>query len=189
MRIIVGLGNPGDYYRGTRHNIGFSVARALAKAYKIPLKNCSATHSLNGSGSIGRRNITIALPLTFMNLSGITVKALVAKYKIDLADLLVICDDMDLGFGQLRIKPCGSSAGHRGLKSIIGSLGSQDFCRLRVGIGAGEKQDAASFVLSPFNKEENKCMKQVVEDACACSESWVKDGIDRSMNLYNRRDS
>lgn len=198
MKLIVGLGNPGRIYRESRHNIGFSVIKALSRIYKIPLKKDN-TFSLSGKGKLEGESLVLALPLTFMNLSGIAVSALVKKYKIDLPrlareergleNLLVVCDDLDLGFGVIKIRPSGSSGGHQGLGSIIDSLGSQGFSRLRVGIGRplSAQTDAASFVLSPFAKKEKEKIKELIENACDCCRVWVREGITESMNIFNRR--
>ncbi len=206
MKLIVGLGNPGRNYTESRHNAGFSVIKALSKDYKIPLKK--DTFSLSGKGKVEGESLILALPLTFMNLSGIAVNALIKKYKIDLENLLVVCDDLDLGLGVIKIRPDGSSGGHRGLGSIIDSLGSQEFGRLRIGISRPPRQlvsknvgdvnlcggrplkgniDAASFVLSPFTKREKGKMKETIEEACDCCRAWAKKGITESMNIFNRR--
>ena len=205
MKLIVGLGNPGRIYTESRHNIGFAVIRALSKIYKISLKKDN-TFSLSGKGKIGLENLILALPLTFMNLSGVAVSALTKKYKIDLDNLLVVSDDLDLDFGVIKIRPSGSSAGHRGLGSIIDSLGSQEFSRLRIGIGRPPHQlvsknvgkvnwcrgrpsrhntDASSFVLSLFTKKEKGKIKEIIENACDCCRVWVMRGIIESMNIFN----
>ncbi len=198
MKLIVGLGNPGSNYIGSRHNIGFSAVKALSRKYKIPLKKERGILSLSGKGKIEGSFILLALPLTFMNLSGIAVSALLRKYKIDLprpcaqerglSDLLVVCDDLDLKFGAVRIRPSGSSGGHRGLKSVIGCLGSQEFCRLRIGIGRpqGAVVDSADYVLAPFDKKEKEKIKEIIERACDCCRSWVSEGLTESMNIFNR---
>jgi len=198
VKLVIGLGNPGRIYSESRHNIGFSVIKALSKIYKIPLKKDN-TFSLSGKGKIEGENLILALPLTFMNLSGIAVSALIKKYKIDLPrpcthgrgldNLLVVCDDLDLDFGVIKIRPSGSSAGHRGLESIIDSLGSQGFSRLRIGIGRPLRHntDASSFVLSPFTKKEKGKIKEIIELACDCCRVWVMKGITESMNIFNRR--
>ncbi len=186
MKLIVGLGNPGRIYSESRHNIGFSVIKALSKIYKIPLKKDN-TFSLSGKGKLEGENLILALPLTFMNLSGIAVSALIKKYKIDLDNLLVVCDDLDLDFGVIKIRPSGSSAGHRGLGSIIDSLGSQGFSRLRIGIGRPlrDNTDASSFVLSSFAKKEKGKIKELIELACDCCRVWATKGITESMNIFN----
>lgn len=186
MKLIVGLGNPGKNYADSRHNIGFLVIKNLGKTYKILLTRNTA-FCLAGKGKIQNKPVIIALPLTYMNLSGLGISALIKKYKIELKDLLVICDDLDLEFGRMKIRPKGSSGGHKGLASIIGSLESQDFCRLRLGIGRPKKSIAVSeFVLSYFNKKEKKEMGLILEKAGDCCAFWVKAGIAETMNLFNR---
>ncbi|MBI3991458.1 MAG: aminoacyl-tRNA hydrolase [Candidatus Omnitrophica bacterium] len=172
----------------SRHNAGFSVVKALSKNYKIPLKKDN-TFSLSGKGKIQGESLILALPLTFMNLSGAAVSALIKKYKVDLQDLLVVCDDLDLGFGVIKIRPNGSSGGHRGLDSIINSIGSQEFARLRIGIGrpVHDNGDAADFVLSSFTKKEKERVKEIMALACDCCRMWSTKGIIESMNIFNRR--
>jgi PTH1 family peptidyl-tRNA hydrolase len=188
MKLIVGLGNPGDIYRETRHNIGFSVVKALAKVCKIPLKRERGSFSLSGKGKLGSQNVIMAIPLSFMNLSGTAVAALLKKYKIASRDFLVVADDLDLEFGRLKIRPSGSSAGHRGLNSITGCLGTQEFARLRIGIGRpGAHIEASDYVLSQFNRREKAQLKQVIENACDCCRSWARNGITETMNLFNVR--
>jgi len=131
----------------------------------------------------------LALPQTFMNLSGVAVKQLLRKYKISPENLLVVCDDLDLELGRIKIRESGSSGGHRGLKSIIDSLGNKDFSRLRIGIGRpGGKEDAADYVLSSFTKKETETVNSVVNNACDCVNSWVAQGIDRTMNIFNQKE-
>lgn len=188
MKLIVGLGNPGRVYADTRHNIGFFVLSALAKAHKITLKSNIDSHSLSAKFKFKGQEVMFAEPLTFMNLSGLSVKQLLKKYKINLEDLLVICDDLDLELGRLKIKDSGSSGGHRGLGSIADSLASKNFSRMRIGIGrpAG-KTDAAEYVLSPFTKKEKEAVSLIVETACNCANSWVEQGIEKTMNIFNQR--
>jgi PTH1 family peptidyl-tRNA hydrolase len=188
MKLIVGLGNPGDIYRDSRHNIGFSVVKALAKARKISLKRDKGTFSLSGRGKIDSQNVIMATPLSFMNLSGAAVKALLKKYKIALRDILIVADDLDLEFGRLRIRPSGSSAGQRGLVSITESLGTQEFARLRIGIGRpNANMEASDYVLSPFNRKEKAQLKQIIENAADCCKSWITKGITETMNIFNAR--
>ncbi|MCM8780776.1 MAG: aminoacyl-tRNA hydrolase [Candidatus Omnitrophica bacterium] len=192
MKLIVGLGNPGRQYRDSRHNIGFLVAKRLSKIYKIPLRNDAATSSLCGQGKIRDKEVLIALPFTFMNISGKAVRALFERYRISINDLLVVCDDLDLEFGRIRIKPKGSSGGHKGLKSIIESLGTQDFCRLRIGIGRNFQDsdiDITEYVLSPFNKEEKNKLKTIIDKAVECCSLWIIEGVSRCMNDFNRKDT
>ncbi len=189
MKLIIGLGNPGRIYTESRHNIGFSVVKALSKVYKIPLKKDNNVFSLSGKGIVEGHVLALALPLTFMNLSGIAVSALIKKYKISLENLLVVCDDLDLGLGAMKIRPCGSSGGHRGLRSIIESLGSEDFARLRLGIGrpAHRNIDMADYVLSSFPRKDKEEVVEIIDVACDCCLTWVTKGITESMNIFNRR--
>ncbi len=207
MKLIVGLGNPGFIYRHSRHNIGFLVIKTLAKLHKIPLKKDRQTFSITGKGKIDGGDLILAMPVTFMNLSGVAVVNLLKKYRIDLPrpfgrtgnesispkgrgldKLLVICDDIDLEFGRLKIKPSGSSGGHRGLKSIIDSTRTCKFSRLRIGIGRPLKSiKAAEYVLSAFNRKEKTQLREILEVASNCCWSWVRKGITETMNIFNCR--
>lgn len=188
MKLIVGLGNPGRDYLDTRHNIGFSVLRSLAQDYKAEFKREGRIAAFSVRVRLASHVAILAMPQTFMNLSGQAVSALLKKYKLELADLLVVCDDLDLEFGRIRLRQLGSSGGHRGLESIIQALGSFDFARLRVGIGRPDKRnDAAEFVLDRFNKQEKEQLKEIVEKAADCCRTWVNDGIARTMNAFNQR--
>ncbi|MDI6605806.1 MAG: aminoacyl-tRNA hydrolase [Candidatus Omnitrophota bacterium] len=188
MKLIVGLGNPGDFYAGSRHNVGFSVLKALSRGLKAPLKRDKGTFSLSARAKYAKQNLMLAMPLTFMNLSGNAVKDLVKKHRIDLDNLLVICDDLDLEFARLKIRPQGSSGGHRGLASIIESLGSDKFARLRIGIGRpGKGPGTSAYVLSPFRGEEKKEMLKVVKRALECCQAWVDEGIIKAMNAFNKK--
>jgi PTH1 family peptidyl-tRNA hydrolase len=186
MKLIVGLGNPGRIYLNSRHNIGSSVVQDLARDCKISFKRDLRSCSLIGKGKIEGEDVVLASPITFMNLSGKAVASLVSRYKINLANLLVVCDDLDLEFGRLRIRPSGSSGGHRGLNSIIESLSSNAFCRLRIGIGRpDEDSEAAEFVLSGFITVEKKQIKKIISRASACCQTWVTEGVAESMNIFN----
>ncbi|MBC8436394.1 MAG: aminoacyl-tRNA hydrolase [Candidatus Omnitrophica bacterium] len=188
MKLIVGLGNPGDFYADSRHNIGFSVIRALSKGLKAPLKRDKGTFSLSGRAGYAKQSLILAMPLTFMNLSGNAVADLAKKYRIDLNNLLVVCDDLDLEFGRIRIRARGSSGGQRGLASIIEVLGSDKFARLRIGIGRPVKaKEASEYVLSPFTGKEKKQMLKVLSKAQECCETWVNQGITEAMNIFNQR--
>lgn len=187
MKLIVGLGNPGKEYIDSRHNIGFRVVDALSKSYDFKLKSESGLYSMIAKARLGGEEAVLAKPLTFMNLSGVAVKVLLKRYKSDLTDLLVVCDDMDLELGRLKLKASGSSAGQKGLASIIEYLGSNSFSRLRIGIGRpGNNVDPSRFVLSPFNKKEKELILDSIERACDCAESWISEGIEKTMNIYNR---
>ena len=188
MKLIVGLGNPGDTYKDSRHNIGFCVIKALCEAQKAALKRDRGTFSMSAKAKIENQSVILATPLTFMNLSGNAVRALLRKYKIDLSDLLVVSDDLDLEWGRLRIKPSGSSAGQRGLKSIIDSVGSSEFSRLRIGIGRPPARiQSCEYVLLPFSRKEKSAVRKAIEKAVQCCQSWVREGITETMNIYNKR--
>jgi PTH1 family peptidyl-tRNA hydrolase len=185
VKLIVGLGNPGDIYAGSRHNLGFSAVKALAKRYKGSLKRDSSTAALSGRCRIEDEFVILAMPLRFMNLSGPAVKALIKRYAVDLKELLVVLDDLDLEFGRIRLRQSGSSGGHKGLSSIIASLGSPEFSRLRVGIGR-PKGAACDYVLSRFNKKEKEQLKVTMEIVCDCCRAWVAFGTTEAMNIFNK---
>jgi PTH1 family peptidyl-tRNA hydrolase len=187
MKLIVGLGNPGNLYVHSRHNVGFLVVRTLARAHKILLKKEKGILSLSGKGRIEGQNIVLAMPLTFMNLSGVAVAGLLKRYKINPSNLLVVCDDLDLSLGRLKIKSSGSSGGHRGLKSIIESLKMDGFARLRIGIGRPLRTDISAYVLSHFSKKEKVELSEIIERASGCCRVWAAKGIDKSMNIFNQR--
>ena len=187
-KLIVGLGNPGLIYAGSRHNIGFTVLKSLASSLKINFKRDRSVSALVAQDKLFQQEIVLALPQTYMNLSGIAVKALLKKFKVDGKDLLVVCDDLDLELGKIKIRPQGSSGGQRGMESIIEHLGTQDFCRLRIGIGrpkSAASQDTAKYVLSGFLRKEKADVKQIEEDAVSCCMSWVENGIVQTMNTFN----
>lgn len=187
MKLIVGLGNPGRAYFDSRHNIGFMVLKALAKEEGIALKKGFFSNSFSGKGKIEGHDVILAEPLTFMNLSGNAVSALLKKHKVSLDNLLVICDDLDLEFGRIKIRPEGASGGHNGLKSIIDSIGRNNFPRLRIGVGRPHKNmDAADYVLSSFSRKEKEELQEVTVNALDCVKSWVTKGIAVSMNNFNR---
>lgn len=187
MRLIVGLGNPGKIYADSRHNIGFLIVKSLARTYKVTLRRGIFTSSLTAKTRICGREVILATPLTFMNLSGNAVKALVRKYKISLDDLLVVCDDMDLDLGKLRIRSTGSCGGHNGLESVINSLGTDKFPRLRIGIGRPDpKIDASDYVLGDFSKKEKEEVENIQQEAIECCLIWIKEGTQMCMNIFNR---
>jgi PTH1 family peptidyl-tRNA hydrolase len=185
MKLIVGLGNPGRQYQATRHNIGFLVINALSRRYKISLKKYGR-FAQAARLKIDSENAIIALPLSYMNSSGLAVKELTARHKIDNRDVLAVCDDMDLEFGRFRIKASGSAGGHKGLLSIIEALKTQEFCRLRIGIGRPPRNtDASVYVLSKFRLSENKLLDTIIDEAVNCCRVWAAEGVTKSMNLFN----
>jgi PTH1 family peptidyl-tRNA hydrolase len=189
VKLIVGLGNPGVLYAWSRHNIGFQVVKSLARSGKIALKKEKGIKAFSGRGKLEGVEVVLSLPLTFMNLSGQAVKQLLDKYNVELHDLLVVCDDLDLEFGRIKIRSKGSSAGHRGINSIIGSIGNDEFNRLRIGIGRPSgKVNPADFVLSHFNRSERKEIPGLINKALDCCRVWLSEGIEKSMNNFNRND-
>lgn len=188
MKLIVGLGNPGDIYKDTRHNIGFRLIKTLAKDRAVVLKRDWGTHALSAKTRVCGEKLIMATPLTYMNLSGKAVKALARKHKIDLNDILVVVDDMELEPGRQRIRPGGSSGGHKGLESVASSLGSTGFARLRIGIGRpGGTRDSAEYVLTPFLKKEKETIDEAIIRARECCLIWACEGIDTAMTKCNRR--
>jgi peptidyl-tRNA hydrolase, PTH1 family len=187
VKLFVGLGNPGRVYASTRHNIGFTVVKSLAAHIDTDLKREAPLFASIGAGSLAGERIIIAQPLTYMNLSGLAVRALLKRYNCDAADMLVVCDDLDLEFGRLRLRLLGSSGGHRGLTSIIEALGTNVFCRLRIGIGrpAGNV-DPAEYVLSSFEEDERVQLRTVIDQSIHCCESWVLQGPAETMNVFNK---
>jgi len=202
VRLIVGLGNPGKQYEDTRHNLGFRVVDALSNQWGIKLtshkclsligekKLSSVTfrkifgRSFNASDrNFSPRNIILAKPLTFVNGSGEAVKALSDSFKIKREEILVICDDLNLQKGKLRLKKTGSSGGHKGLESVIEFLGSQEFARLRMGIGMLENEfDPAEYVLQNFSEWEESIVNDMIVRACQAVEAIIIEGIDSAMS-------
>ncbi|HTZ11907.1 MAG TPA: aminoacyl-tRNA hydrolase [Candidatus Margulisiibacteriota bacterium] len=187
MKLIVGLGNPGFIYAGSRHNLGFSAVKALAKRYKASMKKERSQVALSGRCRIEGEDVILAMPLSFMNLSGPVVKALIKRYAVDLKELLVVLDDLDLEFGRIRLRQNGSSGGHKGLASIIASLGSPEFSRLRLGIGRPEGSAARDYVLTRFNKKEKERLQETMKIACDCCRAWVVCGTEEAMNVFNKK--
>ncbi|RJP27994.1 MAG: aminoacyl-tRNA hydrolase [Candidatus Omnitrophota bacterium] len=187
MKLILGLGNPGIRYSGSRHNIGFQVIRTLAKQHKMRLKKEPGIPAFIAKGNISSVSVILAMPLTFMNLSGVAAKLLFKKFALCNKDLLAVCDDLDLDFGRIKLVAGGSSAGHNGIKSIITYLETAEFNRLRIGIGRPDKDIAAKYVLSSFDRAQKKELPEIIGSACSCCESWVINGISETMNIYNKR--
>ena len=188
MFIIVGLGNPTRQYEGTKHNVGFDTIDYLIDEYQIP--SSGAGHkALFGKGMIAGQKVIVAKPMTYMNLSGESVRELVNYYKVDPeSELIIIQDDIDLEPGQLRIRKQGSAGGHNGLKDIIGRLGTQKFMRVKVGVGAKPKGwDLADHVLGRFSADDRKLVDEAIELAADAVEKIITDGPDAAMNEYNRK--
>ncbi len=187
MKYIIGLGNPGGEYEGTKHNIGFAVVNAIAKEFDIALTK-KRYGSLLGKGVIGGKEVTLVMPQTFMNLSGKAVEELVREEGVEATDVLVICDDINLELGKIRLRKKGSSGGQKGLESIINELGHGDFDRLRVGIATDvHKGDITEYVLSPFKRKDHKHVVHVIELAKDAVVSWAEKGMTIAMNKFNKR--
>lgn len=185
MKIIVGLGNPGDKYQSTRHNIGFDIVDLLAERWGCSFKKCRF-EAVEASAQWQDQRVQLIKPQTFMNLSGQAVVGALQFYKSDLNDLLVIHDDLDLTLGRLKWASGGSAGGHNGVSSIIESIGSKDFFRLRVGIGRPTTaMDTVNWVLSRFTSAEKEVVKTVKEKAFESVEFFFKNGLSPTMNRYN----
>lgn len=185
MKLIVGLGNPGRKYENTRHNVGFEVVCELVRRYQ-PGRPKTKFQGEFFETRLGNDSALLLMPHTFMNLSGSSALAARDFYKIDNADILVICDDLNLAAGRLRFRPKGSAGGQNGLADILRRLGSQDISRLRVGIGrVPSGWDAADFVLGRFDDKDRDTMDQSIVRAATGVEDWVRDGISDCMNKYN----
>src|SRR5689334_14765983 len=186
MKLVVGLGNPGRKYAGTRHNVGFDVIDLLAERHKLEWESAPAD-------AVQARwrpaSVIVVKPLTFMNLSGGAIGELLRFYKIELPDLFVVVDDTNLELGRLRARPSGSAGGHNGLKSIIGALGTEEFARLRVGVGRGDgRRDLADHVLARFDPEERVEIAEATSRAADAAELFVSDDIVAVMNRFNRKE-
>jgi len=188
VKLIVGLGNPGRKYEGTRHNVGFDVVDVLAKKHNAAWE--SAPRGIEAFVARCRiQDTVLAKPLTYMNLSGAATVGLLQFYKIEIADLLVIVDDVNLELGRLRTRSGGSAGGHNGLKSLIESLGTEEFARLRVGVGRGDaRRDLADHVLTKFDRDERENVDAATGRAADAAELFVTDGIGQVMNRFNRKE-
>lgn len=185
MKIIVGLGNPGLKYAGTRHNIGFAALTQLADRYHISL-NKKELKSITGHGAIEGEKVVLAMPQTFMNLSGEAVQPLLHFYKCTADDLILLLDDVDLDPGRLRIRAKGSAGGHNGMKSIISCIGTEDFARVRIGVGKKpEGWDLADHVLGRIPKEEFPLFREACEKAADAVRLIITDGVQKAQNMYN----
>ena len=184
MKLIVGLGNPGQQYQGSRHNVGFRVIDQLARQWSVDLSRHKHQAVFGKTMRLGLP-VGLLKPQTFMNRSGESVAQALAFYKILPADLLVIVDDMNLQLDQIRIRPKGSAGGHNGLQDIIDKLGRDDFNRLRLGIGSAEPDKAVDYVLGNFMEAEQKTIEQAVRRAAEAAQCWADLGIEQVMNRFN----
>jgi len=182
MKAIVGLGNPGSEYKGTRHNVGFEVVDELARRWKVRLKSWKSRANLV---LVRDHDVLLVEPKTFMNLSGQAVSGVMAFYKIQPADVLVVVDEVQLPLGKLRLRRSGSAGGHNGLKSVIEHVGT-DFPRLRIGVDRGDRNwDLADRVLSRFPADEREIVDAAIARAADAAETFVSAGVELAMNRFN----
>ncbi len=188
MFLIAGLGNPKKEYDNTRHNVGFTLIDAFADKYGISVGDVK-NRALTGRGMIGGQKVLLAKPLTFMNASGESVRPLADYYKIDTSkELIVISDDISLPPGQIRVRKRGSAGGHNGLKNIIQHLGSEEFQRIRIGVGGKpEGYDLVDYVLGHFSREEQPFIREGIEKAMQAVEMMLAGNTDQAMNTFNRK--
>lgn len=201
MLLVAGLGNPGEQYAATPHNMGFLVVDRLAARHGIRLsrKECQA---LIGQGSIGGKTVLLVEPQTYMNLSGVAIKPLMQKYEIPPPDLLLIYDELDLPWGSIRVRPKGSAAGHNGITDVIDKLGTQDFPRIRLGVHPGHplsggakgegsvlrhQQTGKDYLLSRFTRQQKETLDAFIDHAADAAESVIAEGVEKSMAIFNRR--
>ena len=187
MYLIAGLGNPTREYEKTRHNVGFEAIDILAD--KAGTTVTEKKHkALYGKGYIGGQKVILAKPQTYMNLSGESIREIADFYKIEPENIIILCDDISLAEGQLRIRLKGSAGGHNGLKNIISHLGTQEFPRIRIGVGEKPRgMDLADYVLGRFPKEQQAVMEEAYRDAAEAACMMIEDGADAAMNHYNRK--
>lgn len=187
MKLIVGLGNPGSEYEGTRHNVGWMVVDAFAKKFRIAIAKHEKS-AMTGTGRVAGGSVLVAKPLTFMNLSGDAVRLLVNAYADSTDDLLVVYDDIDLPLGKLRIRPSGSAGTHNGMRSIVSSLATERFPRLRFGVRGANFPEARlrDYVLDPFSAEEQPLVERGIERSLDALVLFARGDLRRAMNDFNR---
>jgi PTH1 family peptidyl-tRNA hydrolase len=187
MLLVAGLGNPGEEYRSTPHNLGFLVVDRLAERHGIRIHR-KDSKAFVGLGEIEGRTVMLAKPQTFMNLSGTSLQPLMEKHAIPPSELLVIYDELDLPWMAVRIKPKGSAAGHKGMTSVIRSLGTSEIARVRIGIHPGHPLGSgAEFVLAPFKRSQEKELEELIDYAADAVRSIIAEGVEKAMTKYNRR--
>ena len=187
MLLVAGLGNPGEEYAATPHNIGFLVVDRLAARHgiRITRKECQA---LIGQGSIGGKMVLLAKPQTYMNLSGVAIKPLMERNETAPSDLILIYDELDLPWGSIRIKPKGSAAGHNGVTDVIAKIGTQAFPRVRLGVHPGhDLSSGKDYLLSRFTRRQTEELDAFVDHAADAAESVIAEGVEKSMARFNRR--
>ncbi|HYA25491.1 MAG TPA: aminoacyl-tRNA hydrolase [Terriglobales bacterium] len=188
MKLIVGLGNPGSDYQFTPHNLGFLAIDRIAQQFKVDVRNRQC-RALTARATISSEPVLLAKPETFMNLSGLSVRELVAEHKVSVqTDLIVLQDELDFPLGTLRLHRNRSSAGHNGIESLIGALGTQDFLRLRMGVAPERKvEDGMSYLLSPLRKAQLKIVDDMLDTAAEAVKVILTDGEAAAMNRFNRK--
>jgi PTH1 family peptidyl-tRNA hydrolase len=188
VKLIVGLGNPGVEYQFTPHNLGFLTIDRIASEYGVEVRNRQC-RALTARVVIGSETVLLAKPETFMNLSGISVRELVSKHEVRLEeDLIVIQDELDFPLGTIRLQRRRSSAGHNGIESIIGALGTQDFLRIRMGVAPDRKiEDGMSYLLAPFRKAQLKVVDEMLEVGAEAAKAVLTEGEAAAMNRFNRK--
>ena len=185
MKAIIGLGNPGMKYAGTRHNIGFDAVTAIADKYNLSIDN-KKFKGVYADGHIAGEKVLLVQPQTYMNLSGECVREVADFYKLNPDEIIIICDDINLDVGRLRIRKKGSAGGHNGLKNIIAHLGTEEFPRIRVGVGEKtEGWDLADYVLARFDKDSEPVIREALANVVGAVETWISEGIDAAMNRFN----
>jgi peptidyl-tRNA hydrolase, PTH1 family len=188
VKLIVGLGNPGIEYQFTPHNLGFLTIDRIANGLGIEVRNRQC-RALTARGMIAGESVVLAKPETYMNLSGLSLRELVAEHQVDVTrDLIVIYDELDLPFGTMRIRQRGGTAGHNGMESILGALGTDEFLRIRLGVSPERKvEDGAQYLLSPFRKAQEKVVDELLDLGAQAVEVILKDGPAAAMNRFNRK--
>jgi PTH1 family peptidyl-tRNA hydrolase len=184
MKLVIGLGNPGRRYAGTRHNVGFDVLDLVAERHRLEWESAPADGLIAKWRTV---SVLLAKPLTFMNLSGEAIAGLCRYYRVALPDVLIVCDDVNLPLGRLRARATGTEGGHNGLKSVAQHLGSNDYARLRIGVGRGDmRRELSDHVLGKFEPEEQTGVRSAIDRSAEAVEAWVSHGLAYVMNTYNR---
>ena len=189
MFLVAGLGNPGEQYAATPHNVGFLVVDVLAARHSIRMSRLEC-QAVIGQGTIKGKSVVLAKPQTFMNLSGVSVKPLALKNEVEPKDLILVYDELALPWGSLRVRPNGSAAGHNGVQSVIDVLGTQEFPRVRLGVHPGYQLTAgrgADYLLSRFSRQQNETLEEFIGLAADATESIIAEGVSLSMTRLNRR--
>ena len=186
MKLIVGLGNPENEYSNTRHNMGFDAVNILAKKYNIEI-NKNKFKALFGQGEIEGEKVILLKPQTFMNLSGEALAEVIKFYKIDVKDIVIIYDDIDTEPGRIRIRKQGSSGTHNGIKSIVSHLGTENFDRIRIGIGKPEHNDMINYVIGKIHEDDYKILEEGIKKAVDATICIIKENIDIAMNKFNKK--